>query len=80
VWGAKISKRLFCKVCGIYCFAQGHLAELGGDFASVNVNTFDGVEPGELSVKYWDGRHDNWDAGPGDAPWPIHTRAVTASA
>src|SRR5689334_7929911 len=36
-WGAKISKRYFCKRCGIQCFGKGHLAEIGGDFVSVNL-------------------------------------------
>src|SRR5262252_6433393 len=29
-WGGKISKRYFCKRCGIHCFGRGHLAEVGG--------------------------------------------------
>jgi hypothetical protein len=71
VWGAKISKRKFCKHCGIHCFGFGHLAELGGDYVSVNVNTLEGVELRNLKVIYWDGRHNNWHAGPRDTAWPI---------
>jgi hypothetical protein len=74
-WGAKISRRYFCKRCGIHCFGRGHLAELGGDFVSINVNTLDNIDPATLKVVYWDGRHDNWDAGPRDAPWPVHAAA-----
>jgi hypothetical protein len=37
----------------------------------VNLNTLDGVELAELELVYWDGRHDNWQAGPRDTPWPI---------
>src|SRR5690349_15952588 len=33
-WGAKISKRFFCKRCGIHCFGRGHLPEVGGDYVS----------------------------------------------
>jgi hypothetical protein len=69
-WGYKVSKRYFCPRCGIHCFGRGHLAELGGDYVSINVNCLDGVELSGLKVIYWDGRHDNWDAGPRDTPWP----------
>src|SRR5688572_17978711 len=34
--GYKISKRFFCKVCGVQCFGRGHLAEVGGDYVSIN--------------------------------------------
>lgn len=63
-WGGKISKRYFCPTCGIHVFGRGHLAELGGDFASVNLNTIDDLDPRSISLVYWDGRHDNWAAGP----------------
>src|SRR5262245_3976114 len=43
-WGGKIATRYFCRHCGIHCFARGHLAELGGDYVSVNLNCLDGVE------------------------------------
>ena len=69
-WGAKISRRFFCKHCGVYCFARGHLADVGGDFVSVNYNTLDDVDVGELEIGYWDGRHDNWQAGMRSTPWP----------
>jgi hypothetical protein len=77
-WGHKISKRYFCKSCGTYCFASGHLAEVGGDFVSFNYNTIDELEIGDLPVVYWDGRHDNWYAGPSDKPWPILKKAGAA--
>jgi hypothetical protein len=70
-WGSKISKRYFCKSCGTHCFGRGHLAEVGGDYVSFSYNTIDGLELSELKVVHWDGRHDNWQAGPADAPWPI---------
>lgn len=71
VWGQQISRRSFCKQCGVHCFAHGHLAELGGDYVSINLNTLDDVDPLEVKVVYWDGRHNNWYAGPRDTPWPI---------
>jgi hypothetical protein len=70
-WASKVSKRFFCKVCGVHCYGAGHLAEVGGDFVSINVNTLEDVELGALKPVYWDGRHNNWEAGPRDAPWPI---------
>jgi hypothetical protein len=70
-WGAKISQRYFCKHCGVSCFGRGHLAQLGGDYVSVNLSALEGVELADLKVVYWDGRHDNWHAGPRDTPWPI---------
>ena len=70
-WGAQISTRHFCKHCGVHCFGRGHLAELGGDFVSVNANTLDDVDPNTVPLVHWDGRHDNWHAGPRDTPWPV---------
>jgi hypothetical protein len=72
-WGARISKRFFCKHCGVQCFGRGHLAEVGGDYASINVNCLDDVELRDVKVTYWDGRHDNWQAGQRTTPWPMLT-------
>ena len=71
VWGGQISVRYFCKHCGTLCFARGHLDVLGGDYVSVSMSTLDDIEVSELNVIYWDGRHNNWMAGPRPAPWPI---------
>ena len=70
-WGAKISKRYFCKACGTHCFGKGYLAEVGGDYVSFSYNSIDDFEISELSVVHWDGRHNNWHAGPASKPWPI---------
>lgn len=70
-WGARISRRYFCKTCGVHCFGRGDLPELGGAFVSVNVNVLEDVDPSSIPVVYWDGRHDNWQAGPRATPWPI---------
>lgn len=73
-WGAKISTRFFCKTCGIHCFGRGHLAQLGGDYVSVNLNCLDDVDvndPDAVKIVYWDGRHNNWEAGPRPTPWPV---------
>jgi hypothetical protein len=70
-WASRTSKRYFCKHCGVHCFARGDLAVLGGAYVSVNYNCLDGVELGDLPVVYWDGRHNNWAAGPRPTPWNI---------
>jgi hypothetical protein len=73
VWGHNVSRRSFCTHCGVHCFSAGHLAELGGDFMSINLNTLDELDPLDVNVIYWDGRHDNWQAGPSDTPWRIRS-------
>jgi hypothetical protein len=66
-----IANRYFCARCHVYCFGKGHLAQLGGDFVSVNLNTLDDFDPSDAKIVYWDGRHDNWGAGPRPSPWPV---------
>jgi hypothetical protein len=70
-WGGKTGTRHFCKTCGTHCFGPGDLPQLGGAFVSINYNCLDDVELGDVSVVYWDGRHDNWQAGTRETPWPI---------
>ena len=53
----------FCTTCGVSCFGQGYVEELGGAYYSVNLGTLDDVSPTELAespVIYFDGRNDNW--------------------
>lgn len=75
-WGHKVSRRSFCRHCGIHCFGSGSLPELGGAFVSVNLNCVEALEPTQLKIVYWDGRHDNWQSGTRDNPWPVHTPAA----
>ncbi|HEY8145705.1 MAG TPA: GFA family protein [Kofleriaceae bacterium] len=70
-WGGRTAKRYFCSRCGISCFLRGHLEQLGGDYVSVMLNCLEDVDPAEVAVQHWDGRHNNWGAGPRDTPWPI---------
>jgi len=58
--------------CGTHCFARGVLEQLGGAYVSVNVNALDDVDPGIMKPIFWDGRHNNWQAGPRETPWPIN--------
>jgi hypothetical protein len=70
VWGGRISTRYFCTSCGVHCFGRGHLEQLGGDYVSVNFNCLDDIDVRDLSLVFWDGRHNNWEAGPRKEPWP----------
>jgi hypothetical protein len=70
-WGNKTATRYFCKNCGVHCFARGYLDVLGGDYVALNVTTLDDVDPNTLAVVHFDGRHNNWMAGPRPAPWPV---------
>jgi hypothetical protein len=74
-WGSKVLSRYFCKHCGVHCYGAGHLDVLGGDFVSVNLNCLDEVDVNALHVVHWDGRHDNWMAGPRSTPWPLSAEA-----
>ncbi len=69
--GGSPNYRNFCKHCGVHCFGAGDVPELGGAFASVNINCLDGVDPAKLTYQYWDGRYDNWQAGARSEPWPL---------
>ena len=69
-WGGRTATRFFCKRCGIHCFGRGHLEQLGGAYVSVNLNCIDDIDLREVSLVHWDGRHDNWQAGPRPEPWP----------
>jgi len=76
IWGGKISTRYFCKRCGVHCYGAGYLEEVGGDYVSINLNTLDDIDPGFLTFQHWDGRHNNWEAGPRTSPYPIHAEAA----
>lgn len=75
VWGGRVSTRYFCKHCGIHCYGAGYLEQVGGDFVSVNLNCVDDLDTNAIEVIHWDGRHDNWMAGPSSAPWPLMAQA-----
>jgi hypothetical protein len=70
-WAGRTAQRKFCKHCGVHCFAYGHLDVLGGDYVSINLNCLDDFDRSRVKLGYWDGRHNNWQGGLRDAPWPI---------
>jgi hypothetical protein len=69
------ASRFFCSRCGVHLYGAGHVPEIGGDFLSVNLNALDDVDVGSMKIGYFDGRHDNWQAGLREQPWPIFTDA-----
>ncbi|AKF80262.1 Uncharacterized conserved protein [Myxococcus fulvus] len=69
--GKSPNYRRFCKHCGVQAYGGGFVEELGGDFRSINVGCLDDVDLSKLKVQYWDGRHDNWEAGSRSEPWPL---------
>jgi hypothetical protein len=65
----------FCKTCGVNCFYQGGGAVDGKDLEYVRINalTLDpdqGLDFSKWKLKYWDGKNNNWKAGPSDVPYP----------
>ncbi len=67
-----IGARYFCAACGTHLFGRGDLPEVGDH---VDVQALDDVDPYTLSPVHWDGRHDNWEAGPKPTPYPIFRTA-----
>ncbi|CAN5604408.1 GFA family protein [soil metagenome] len=63
--------RWFCARCHTYCYGAGHLEALGGDYVSVNLNGIDDFDVSNVVLVHWDGRHDNWSAGPRPSRWPV---------
>ena len=72
-WGGRTAKRYFCEKCGVTCFSRGYLEQIGGDYVAINLNALDDVDPAQVKVAYFDGRHNNWEAGVRDTPWPIRS-------
>lgn len=74
-WGGRTGTRYFCKHCGVTCFMRGFLAELGGPYVSVSFNCLEDIDLADVTVQFWDGRHDNWHAGTRSSPWPVFSAA-----
>src|SRR3954468_16863208 len=54
---------VFCKHCGVRLYTYGHVAEIGGDYVSIMLSTFDDLPAAELAaapVQYMNGRDDDW--------------------
>lgn len=78
--GDSPNSRSFCRLCGIHLYGQGYVEEIGGAFCSINIHCLDDVDPSLLTIRYWDGRNDNWLAGMRPEPWPMrpHPAALPA--
>ena len=61
----------FCRVCGVHVFGRGDIPEIGGPYIAIHAGSIDDVDLARLKYIYWDGRHDNWSAGPRAEPWPV---------
>lgn len=72
----EIGNRFYCARCHTYCYGEGHLEVLGGDFVSVNLNCVEGFDETRATIIHWDGRHDNWSAGPRPSRWPVDASAA----
>jgi hypothetical protein len=68
-FNTKMMHHLFCTRCGVHAFGRGNLEQLGGEYYSVNLNCIDELDLSTLKAMYWDGRHDNWQAGPAAQPY-----------
>src|SRR5271169_6808701 len=64
--------QLFCKKCGCHAYHRGDIPQVGGKFVSVNIACLDDVEDSEMAgitVRYADGRNDNWWNEPKEKTW-----------
>ncbi|MCA9606126.1 MAG: GFA family protein [Myxococcales bacterium] len=50
----------FCGRCGVHVYGAGHLAEVGGDFVSINIDVLEDVPREKVTVAVLDGRGETW--------------------
>jgi hypothetical protein len=76
-WRSTAIHRYFCNKCGVQVAGFGvyKMGDKEIPFASVNALTLDqeqlvdAMDLRKWKVRYWDGKHDNWESGPRDEPW-----------
>jgi hypothetical protein len=62
-FGTMSGHHRFCKTCGLHAYSHGYVAEIGGEFRSVNIACIDDISPEELAslpIRYADGRNNSW--------------------
>jgi hypothetical protein len=62
-FGSNSMHHLFCRNCGVRTFGRGHIAEMGGDFVSIQLASLDDATPAELiaaPLKFFNGRDNDW--------------------
>lgn len=62
-FGTLVAHHPFCATCGISCYGEGFVEEIGGAYVAISISCLDGVPDEELAavpVRYLDGRHNNW--------------------
>jgi hypothetical protein len=62
-FGSRQGHHLFCRHCGLRPFTRGHVAEIGGDFVSINIACLDDAPDAELAalpVRVCNGRDNDW--------------------
>ena len=74
-YGSKSQHHHFCDKCGIHCFLHGSFVFEGQESKNFSINavTLDpdqGFDLREFKVVYWDGKTQNWAAGPSEKPYP----------
>lgn len=68
-WGEGNFHHRFCVRCGTHVYGHGYIAEAGGDYLAIRVNTLDDASVDELvqgGIRHADGRNDNWTSAPAD--------------
>lgn len=65
----------FCKNCGVNCFYQEAYKMKGNhpEWLRLNALSLDadqGLDFTKFKMEYWDGKNNNWNAGPKDVPYP----------
>lgn len=72
----KHQHRYFCNKCGVQVLSEGSYEYEGTvyPYFAVNLHSVDQMQEGfdacKFKFKYWDGLHDNWQAGLKDEPFP----------
>jgi hypothetical protein len=75
-FATKQSQHRFCNKCGIHLLCHGEYEYEGQvhKIFSINAVTLDpdqeGLDLREWKVRFWDGKKENWNAGPAEKPYP----------